>query len=186
MRTWFATPLQLRTCENFKLHFRDEQNVLESIMDGSIADSNLHQANIVQQVLEGMQTMFLRPDQDPQLDYTQVPPPQPAPAPAPAPANPATPATSIYQANTVQQQDPVTALMPQMAQMQTLIMSLQQQIQNNSNQTQDPPRRRRGQKYCWTHGACNHNSSDCKSKAQNHIDTATFKNRQGGSNKGCK
>ena len=75
--------------------------------------------------------------------------------------------------------------MTQMAQMETLIMSLQQQIQN-SNQTQDPPRRRRGQKYCWTHGACTHNGADCKTKAQNHIDMATFKNRRGGSNKGCK
>ena len=134
MRIWFAIPLNLRTWENFKLHFRDEQNVLESIMDGSIANDDLHQANIVQQVLEGMQSMLLHTDQDQHPDHTQAPPPAPAPASASVP-----PVQPVYQANAVQQQDNLTALMTQMAQMQTLIMSLQQQIQNNSNQTQDPP-----------------------------------------------
>ena len=70
--------------------------------------------------------------------------------------------------------------------MQTIIMSLQQQFQNGSNQNQDPQRRQRGRKYCWAYGACNQSSPYCKSKAQNHVDSATFNNRQGGRNKGCK
>ena len=41
-------------------------------------------------------------------------------------------------------------------------------------------------KYCWTHGLCNHISKECKNKKEGHKDDATFKNRMGGSSKGIK
>ena len=40
--------------------------------------------------------------------------------------------------------------------------------------------------YCWTHGAGNHKSSDCRNKKEGHQDDATLKNRMGGSNFYCK
>ena len=36
-------------------------------------------------------------------------------------------------------------------------------------------------KYCWTHGGCNHTSADCRTKATGHQDSATWRNRMGGS-----
>ena len=36
-------------------------------------------------------------------------------------------------------------------------------------------------KYCWTHGACNHNGGDCEFPATGHKDSATFSNKMGGS-----
>ena len=39
--------------------------------------------------------------------------------------------------------------------------------------------------YCHTHGACNHISADCTSKAPGHEDLATLNNRMGGSNAFC-
>ena len=36
------------------------------------------------------------------------------------------------------------------------------------------------QKYCHTHGVCNHDSLDWLSKAEGHKDEATFTNRMGG------
>ena len=39
--------------------------------------------------------------------------------------------------------------------------------------------------YCHTHGACNHASADCSSKAPGHQDVATMENRMGGSNAFC-
>ena len=70
-----------------------------------------------------------------------------------------------------------------------MMLSLQQQIHNQHtppNQPQNPNTRpRRQRKYYWTYGNCNHNSLDCKNKAQGHIDSATFKNKQGGSERGC-
>ena len=40
-------------------------------------------------------------------------------------------------------------------------------------------------KYCHTHGACNHSSTECNRKAAGHKDTATRANRMGGSNAFC-
>ena len=47
------------------------------------------------------------------------------------------------------------------------------------------PPRRNTSKYCWTHGACSHESSDCNAKAQWHQDSATFSNKMGGSTYYC-
>jgi hypothetical protein len=46
--------------------------------------------------------------------------------------------------------------------------------------------RRNVSKYCWTHGACAHSSSECTSKADNHQDAATFANKMGGSTAYCR
>ena len=46
-------------------------------------------------------------------------------------------------------------------------------------------RRNNVSKYCWTHGACAHDSRSCRNKAHGHIDTATFSNKMGGSTKFC-
>ena len=40
-------------------------------------------------------------------------------------------------------------------------------------------------KYCHTHGNCGHTGIECETKAEGHIDTATYANMQGGSTKGC-
>jgi hypothetical protein len=39
--------------------------------------------------------------------------------------------------------------------------------------------------YCWTHGNCAHKGSTCNTKAEGHIDTATYANMQGGSTNRC-
>ena len=40
-------------------------------------------------------------------------------------------------------------------------------------------------KYCWTHGRCNHKGSACNSKAPGHKDEATMTNKMEGSVYGC-
>ena len=46
--------------------------------------------------------------------------------------------------------------------------------------TQQPYKR-----YCWTHGCGNHWSDKCRNPKPGHKAEATFRNRMGGSNKGC-
>ena len=41
-------------------------------------------------------------------------------------------------------------------------------------------------KYCWSHGACNHGSAQCKKPKEGHQWSATFKNKMGGSTYYCK
>ena len=40
-------------------------------------------------------------------------------------------------------------------------------------------------KYCWTHGACAHSSSECKTPKPEHTLDAIFTNKQGGSTDFC-
>jgi len=46
-------------------------------------------------------------------------------------------------------------------------------------------RRNNTSKYCWTHGTCAHDSTECHNKKQGHVDTATFSNKCEGSTKFC-
>jgi len=41
------------------------------------------------------------------------------------------------------------------------------------------------QRYCWSHGACNHTSKACTQRATGHKEEATFTNMLGGSTKRC-
>ena len=40
-------------------------------------------------------------------------------------------------------------------------------------------------KYCWTHGAGNHLSKDCKKRRRGHKEDATFADKMGGSKAYC-
>ena len=40
--------------------------------------------------------------------------------------------------------------------------------------------------YCWSHGAGNHTSADCRNKKSGHKDDATLERRKGGSDAYCK
>ena len=62
IRNWLKVHLNLRTWENFKEHFRREQGLLEIVTAGTIQDSRVQQANLVQQVVEGIQNMFFQPE----------------------------------------------------------------------------------------------------------------------------
>jgi hypothetical protein len=40
-------------------------------------------------------------------------------------------------------------------------------------------------KYCWSHGACAHASSECNDKKEGHKNNATFADKMGGSTAFC-
>ena len=137
--------------------------------------------------------------------------PQPPPTPvydhygSPVPALP--PGSNVIpplQANAVAHQSEMQGLLAQIAQMQTTINTLlsgqtqQPQYDNDwrnnhrggrngrggrySRGGRGPPRR---DQYCFSHGACAHKGSECRSKAPGHKDAASFDNKQGGSTKNC-
>ena len=65
------------------------------------------------------------------------------------------------------------------------ITTLKGSRNNTINKEINPRTGKPWRRYCWTHGCCTHGSKDCTNKAAGHKDDATFKNRQGGSNKNC-
>jgi hypothetical protein len=59
------------------------------------------------------------------------------------------------------------------------------QPNHNSQQRASKKQRKHTPSYCWTHGCTSnpqHNSKSCNKRAQGHCETATYNNRQGGSN----
>ena len=62
---------------------------------------------------------------------------------------------------------------------------------NNNNNRRNGRRRNPGRRfnfynrYCWSCGGCDHWGRNCNNKKQGHIDTATFRNKQGGSVDNC-
>ena len=40
--------------------------------------------------------------------------------------------------------------------------------------------------YCWTHGSCGHNSSNCQTPSEGHQRNASYNNRMGGNNRNCR
>jgi predicted RNase H-like nuclease (RuvC/YqgF family) len=89
-------------------------------------------------------------------------------------------------------------MLNQMTALATTVLTLQKKL-NNNNQEQGNHRRRGRRnndrcrhggaghgntahvfKYCWSHRNCAHNRTNCKSKADGHINDATYANMQGG------
>jgi hypothetical protein len=208
LRTWNRLPLADRTWPNMKTHLRDAQDDLSALPTASAMYHQQapfpHQANIatitdmVAQRLMDNQAHHERAYAEMYEQQFGPPPPAPAPVPTPAPAPvfaPPIPEPIADMANTVQPRE--TALMAQMQQM------MQQMMANNSggggrnhyNQGGRGRGRGRGnpinnrnstaRKYCWSHGACAHNGTECNTKATGHKNEATFTNMMGGSTRGC-
>ena len=80
--------------------------------------------------------------------------------------------------------------MNQMVQMMKQMQEMQAKLNsttgcNNNNTNRNNRRQRNKTKYCWSHGACAHNSASCQSKKEGHQDNATFNNKMGGSTNYC-
>ena len=144
----------------------------------TVQQSSFHQANLVQQVVDGIQNMLHAnlqqpPDQLPELEEH-----------------------CTHQANAVTNNDILPSLVQQMAPMQSMMLQLQTQLQNQQNtcnaQAPSPapapaPRQKQiRDKYCWMHGAGTHDGYGCTRPAVGHKKEATFKNKMGGTQKHCK
>lgn len=60
-----------------------------------------------------------------------------------------------------------------------------QSYKNYNNNKVSQFNRFNSRKYCWTHGACSHDGTECQTPAVGHQPFATFRNRLNGNNAGC-
>ena len=168
IREWSRLQAEQQTWANFKTHFRQAHQELREAGDLQIRESQFNSANIVQEVIDGVQSV-LQPTDNTQDTTEDV----------------------INQmANNAAQQQMMPQIMNQMVellqQMSTMQQQLQQQASTSSSITTNSSnsRRRRIRTntsfYCWSHGACAHPSPQCKSKKPGHQDAATFDNKMGG------
>jgi hypothetical protein len=190
IKTWnrIIDPLQ-KTWINFKVHFRTTHKELSETGDLTLRQAGYHQANIFDEIVTRLQAEQTTRD-DTQMEET----------------------LQHLLANAAIPSPPVTAdpMMPQLlAQMQAMMTAMQQQTQQQTQQqstaTNSSRERTRtrasltgprpGQppnplpawinKYCWTHGCCNHHGRVCRDKAPGHKDDATKAVKLGGSEWGC-
>ena len=159
--------------------FRAEHALLRVTSVGTLGESKVHQENLVHQVLNEVHQLLLQDPAPstptlpalPSLEAVQAPPP-------------------VHMANAAQQHtDILPTLLAQMSQMQSAMLTMQRQLATQQQQAPPAPAprrpRRRGTKYCWTHGLGKHDDTSYENKVQGYQDTVIKDNRMGGSNRGC-
>ena len=189
---WEVLPPIWKTWDNFKTHFKEAQKQLRAIRGPTMQQAGYHHANhLAQQLKSDIQQQ----DSD-ILTYIQTAIDSASHSDTGSITETATPSD-------------MSTMTPQTDMVQVEMLNILQQIQqsltntdgqqqpnNNTNQrtrTRGPRKtpdnasfnRNKTDKYCWTHGGCNHTSAECNSKASGHQDGATFEKRQGGSNAFC-
>lgn len=144
------------------MHFSQAHRELRESGELEIRETSFNSANLVQDVIDGVQ-LVLQPAMEASYEAEAHDNMQHA--------------HNISSASTRQ-----TDLMEQML---VMMQMMQQQLNQSttsslthSNNQRRP--RTKNNKYCWTHGACAHDSSECKNKKAGHQDSATFDHMLGG------
>ncbi len=177
IRDWSRLPPAQKNWASFKTHFRQAHQELRETGDLQVRDTSFNSANLVQDVIDGVQHALQAAD----------------------PPDSSTPDVINHLANNAAQQQLMPQLMQQMMLMMEQMNSLQRQMNSppptNSNgssstiSSSSSSRQRRTRTntshYCWSHGACAHPSTDCRSQRSGHQTAATFTNKMGGSTAFC-
>ena len=164
IREWNRIPQAQRTWDAFQMHFSQAHRELRESGELEIRETPFNTANIVQEVIEGVQQV-LQPAMEASYEAEN--------ADVLHHTNAATPAPSQQ-----------TALMEQMLHMMQIMKQQFQQNATNNTATNNNSRNRvrtKIDKYCWTHGVCAHSSAECRNKQSGHKDAASFSNMMGGS-----
>ena len=165
IQDWNRLQQDQKTLDNFQTHFSNEYRTLRESGKLDSQHSSFNTTNIIQELVNGVQTA-LNPTDNNVEETTQL----------------------IHQANiAAAATDQQTILMQQILQMmqnmQTQLMTTAppQLHSSRSNGTNNPRRRHTTTKYCWSHGACAHDSNECTNKKPGHVNGATFQDRKGAS-----
>ena len=174
IREWSRLAPDRKTWANFKTHFRQAHQELKEAGDLQIRNTQFNSANLVQEVIDGVQSALAPPEA----------------------SNDPTPDVIDQMANAAAQQQLMPQMMQQMVQLMQQMAVIQQNMNMNSSRTsslsssstsnsRNTRQRTNTQHYCWSHGACAHTSSNCRSKCPGHQDNASFNNKMGGSTAYC-
>ena len=200
---WENLPARRKTWDQFKTHFKDAQKQLKAIRGPTMQQAGYHHANHLadqlRQDIEKRDTELLTVIQSAMETASVAPSMAPSDISSVTPLFPQQAPSFQQQANSVQG-DPIQLEMLKLLQQMQQMMYSQPPPQGNNNSGNTNRGRRRQprktpddatfhraktDKYCWTHGACSHQSVQCNSKAPGHQDAATLENRMGGSNAFC-
>ena len=191
---WYNLDPNVRTYENFKTHFVTAQTELKKVRGATMRSTNFHQANQVTQlqaelnqmrdeIVTGMNTLAAAH----QADMDEII------------AHPTPPVPPVAQANATTDVNAEVLQVLRMMQSQMANWNSPNnhqdgrdrnrvQGQRNGGRGTGTPRfraRRNINHYCWTHGACAHDGSQCTNTNTGHKRDATFEDKKGGSTYYC-
>ena len=163
IKTWKHCPAVEHTWINFKDHFCQGHDELRETEDLTLQNAGYGNTNLIDEIVHHVSNNIQA-----HLNVIQGPPTAPPPVPEPE-TPPPEPAVQHVTTN---------AIVNQLIQQNQEIMRLLVATNSNRNTHRCPclstgprpgqlthPLPAQINKYCWTHGHCNHYSIDCKSKA---------------------
>lgn len=161
IRAWLRRPRAEHTWQNFKEHFRTAYQELRTTQ-GTTTD-DLGYANAIAEMV---------------IDKLNIPSTEELEQQAAA-------AASQQQSN--QELNDLLSQLLKALSKETVDLTPKQDSTNQNRRRQNQRRQtaKKPRKYCWTHGACAHSSTDCNTPAQGHKKEATFNQMMNGSTNGC-
>ncbi len=188
LRAWNRRNTAHRTWPAFQEHFREAFNELEATGSLTMDQMGFGSANFIEQVATRVSNDI--------MNHANL---NTSSAPTEDTISPVA-TSSQPTANAVTDNNLLAELLAQNKQLIESLAnqgnrSLANQGTHSSRQSRRPTGPRQGQprtplaahfdKYCWTHGRCNHNGSACRNKAPGHKDEATMDNKMEGSTYAC-
>ena len=169
IREWSRLQPNQKIWANFKTEFHQAHKELKEVGDLQLRETQFNSANLVQEVIDGVQSALQPQDLPPDSTNKSIQP----------------------MANSAAQQQVMPQLMSQMVDLLQKMSTMQQKMQNQqsssttsiSSSSNSGSRRCRITNisfYCWSHGACAHPSAEYKIKRPGHQDAAMFENKRGG------
>ena len=200
LTNWDNKPENEKTWANLKTHFHEAQQQLKSIRGPSMQQAGYHHANaLAQKISDDLRLQLHERDTQMLAMMQNMPGLSQSSADSEDTVEDETPHHHSIQraANVTSSSDTIQLEMLRL--LKELAMDMKQ---NRSAPTDDrkskgtnrEPRktpkeggkfRKNISKYCWTHGACAHSSSDCPEPAKGHKATASFQNKMDGSLARC-
>ena len=177
LKKWNSKETSTKTFATFKKHMREEHQALKQVGALTLQDSSFYQANMVQhqdlqaRIDEQVKSSLISALADYQEEISKEPPPLVSPQ-----ENITGTMNNIIEDNTAK------ILLQMIKKLSEKIEKLTPQpTQKNINPKTGRPYRR----YCHSCGCCDYWGKFCPNKKPGHIDSANFKDRKGGSNRGC-
>ena len=190
---WNKKPSPDKTFTMLKIHMRQQWNELNKVGALKIQDSTLNQANLIQEINEQQQDLIASLKNDinnqfrstiadaimmlQQQNHNDIGPD-------------ITNTSSSDSANSVTSNITLDTLLSTIKDLKAELTTIKSSQQTcppvvSNNDEINPRRGKPWKRYCWTHGCCTHHGRNCPNRTKGHKDEANFKNRLGGSNKGC-
>ena len=186
---WMAKTNADKTWQNFKLHFDDAYQYIISVRGETMQNTHYQQqANMISDILAAVN----KKSEEDKAQIIQLVDDAKSSILSAVSTVPSIHMLANEVTSEITPPSAPSVNITQQDQIQLKILQILERIDkkldnNTTSSTASPKRKRRVMDcYCWTHGAGNHTSTDCRNKREGHKDNATFSNRMGGSKSYCK